>query len=220
MVHSIVLFQRGYYLGHFALLLADGDVDAYQVAAALVDNRVQRDGRFAGGTVSDDQLPLPSPYGDHGVHGLDACLHWRVNRLPDDHVRCDPLNWTSGSRINRPFAVQRAPYGVNHPAYKCVSHWHFDDSTSGAYPVSFFYRVRVSQNGRTYQVGFKVQGQPQYIVAEVQQLVGPYALKTLNAGYAVADLDYGTYVDQGQITGELFDLALDQRNDFLSSNGH
>src|SRR5690606_6588688 len=61
-------------LGDRRLLLADGDVDALNVLALLVDDRVDRDGGLAGLAVADDELALAAADGDHAVDGLDARL--------------------------------------------------------------------------------------------------------------------------------------------------
>ena len=62
-------------------LLADRDVDADEVAALLVDDRVDRDGGLARLAVADDQLALAAADRDQGVDGLDAGLDRRVDRL-------------------------------------------------------------------------------------------------------------------------------------------
>ena len=62
-------------------LLADGDVDADQVLALLVDDGVDGDGRLAGLPVADDQLALTAADRDHRVDGLDAGLDRRVHVL-------------------------------------------------------------------------------------------------------------------------------------------
>ena len=76
--------------GHRRLLLADGDVDADDVLALLVDDRVDRDGGLAGLAVADDQLALAAADRDHRVDGLDAGLQRLVHRLAgDDAGRLD-----------------------------------------------------------------------------------------------------------------------------------
>ena len=47
-LHRAVLLEHADHLGDRGRLLADGDVDADQVAALLVDDRVDRDARLAG----------------------------------------------------------------------------------------------------------------------------------------------------------------------------
>jgi hypothetical protein len=63
------------------LLLADGDVDAEDALALLVDDRVERDGGLARLTVADDELALAAADRDHRVDGLDARLQRLLDRL-------------------------------------------------------------------------------------------------------------------------------------------
>ena len=84
--HRIGFLQRADHLGHLALLLPDGDVDADEVAALLVDDRVDGDGGLARGAVANDQLALTAADGNHGVYGLDARLDRGVHRLAHHHV--------------------------------------------------------------------------------------------------------------------------------------
>ena len=74
------------------LLLADRDVDANRadgspalpsfglVDARLVDDRVDGDGRLAGGAVADDQLALAAADRNHRVDRHDAGLHRLADR--------------------------------------------------------------------------------------------------------------------------------------------
>ena len=73
--------------GHGRALLADGDVDADDPGALLIDDGVDRDGGLAGASVADDQLALASADRDHGVDRLDAGLQRLLHRLPDDDTR-------------------------------------------------------------------------------------------------------------------------------------
>ena len=97
--HGAGLFEHGDEPGDVGLLLADGDVDAVQRAvvlvarasaspgsARLVDDRVDADGRLAGGAVADDQLALAAADRDHRVDRHDAGLH----RLADGRRRMMP----------------------------------------------------------------------------------------------------------------------------------
>ena len=79
-LHRAFLFEDVDHLGDRRRFLADGDIDADQVATALVDDRVEGDGRLARLAVADDQLALPTTDGNHGVDGLDARLDRRVHR--------------------------------------------------------------------------------------------------------------------------------------------
>ena len=60
-------------------LLADGDVDADQALALLVDDRVDGHGGLARLAVADDQLALAATDRDQRVDRLDAGLDRRVD---------------------------------------------------------------------------------------------------------------------------------------------
>src|SRR5207244_8596688 len=60
--------------------------------AFLIDDRVDRDGGFAGLAVADDQLALTAADRDHRVDRFVAGLHRLRNRFPPDHARCDLLD--------------------------------------------------------------------------------------------------------------------------------
>ena len=80
--HGAVIFERLDHLRHGRTLLADRDVDADDVAALLVDDRVERDGGLAGLAVADDQLALAAADRNHAVDGLDAGLQRLLDALP------------------------------------------------------------------------------------------------------------------------------------------
>ena len=71
---------------HRRPLLADGDVDADQVLALLVDDGVDGDGGLARLPVADDQLALAAADRDHRVDGGDAGLDRRVDVLAANHA--------------------------------------------------------------------------------------------------------------------------------------
>ena len=71
-IHRAVLLQRLDHADDGGLLLADGDIDADDVAALLVDDRVDANGGLAGLAVADDQLALAAADGNHRIDGLQA----------------------------------------------------------------------------------------------------------------------------------------------------
>src|SRR5438093_10334077 len=87
-------------------LLADGDVDADDVLALLVDDGVHRDGGLAGLPVADDQLPLATPDGDHRVDGLYPGLQGLAHGLALDHPGRPDLHQAELLGLDRPLPVQ------------------------------------------------------------------------------------------------------------------
>ena len=142
--HRAVLFQNVDHLGHLALFLADGDVNADQVAALLVNDGIQGYGGFACGPVADYQLPLTAADGNHGVNSLDTGLYRCIHGLPGHYVGSDLFNRASGGGIDRPFSIQGIADGVHHPADQCLAHRDLNDSPGGADPVSFLDHVGVT----------------------------------------------------------------------------
>ena len=55
--------------------LADGDVNAQEVATPLVDDGIDGDRGFTDLTVTDDQLTLTTTYRSHGVDGFQTGLN-------------------------------------------------------------------------------------------------------------------------------------------------
>lgn len=78
-------------VGHF---LTDGDIDAVDlvffiavlIQLGLVDDGVDADGGFSGLSVADDEFPLASTDGDHGVNGLDSGLEGFGDGLSVDNA--------------------------------------------------------------------------------------------------------------------------------------
>ena len=91
-LHGAVVLERLHHLRHGRALLADRDVDADDVAALLVDDRVERDGGLAGLAVADDQLALAAADRDHRVDGLDAGLQRLFHRLAVDDAGREALD--------------------------------------------------------------------------------------------------------------------------------
>ena len=82
-------------------LLTDGDVNADQVFALLVDDGVDCDGGLAGLTVANDQFALTAADRHHRVDRLEAGLHRLRHRLTCDHARRDLFDHVGFFRIDR-----------------------------------------------------------------------------------------------------------------------
>src|SRR4029077_10170383 len=91
-LHRPVLLERRDDLRDRGLLLSDRDVDADEVLALLVDDRVDRDGGLAGLAIADDQLALAPADRRDRVDHLDPGLDWRVDVLPRDDPGRDDVD--------------------------------------------------------------------------------------------------------------------------------
>src|SRR4029077_19082624 len=113
-------------------LLADGDVDADHVLAALVEDRVHADRRLAGRAVADDQLALAAADRDHRVDRLQARLERLLHRLAlDDSGRLE-LERPALVGLERPAAAARVAERVDDPADQRVADGNAGDAAGAA----------------------------------------------------------------------------------------
>ena len=189
-LHRAVLLEDRDGLRDGRQLLADRDVDADEVAALLVDDRVDGDGRLAGLAVADDQLALAAADRDHRVDGLDAGLDRRVDRLADDHARRDALDRAGlGARRSAPLPSSGSPSGsTTRPSSACADR-HLDDPAGGPDLVAFLDRGGVAEDDRADRLLLEVEGHAHHPVGELEQLGRERGVEAVDLGDAVADLD-------------------------------
>ena len=220
MLHGAVALQQRNGLGDLAGPLSDSDVYADQVAALLVDYRIQAEGRLPRGPVADYQLPLPAPHGHHRVDGLHPGLHRDVDLLPGGHAGRYHLYRRVLRRRYGALGVQGLPQGADNPPQHRVAHGYLHHPPGAAHLCALLDALRVAQDNRADAVLLEVQGHAGGAALELQELIGPNARQPVHAGDAVPHLDHHTDVDHPQLLAELFDLALDYRRYVLSSDCH
>jgi hypothetical protein len=209
--------------GDRRVLLADGDVDALNAGALLVDDRVDGDGGLAGLAVADDQLTLATADRHHRVDGLQTGLHRLVDRLAGDDARRDLLD-------------RRPSLGLIGPCRRsgCPARRRRDPAagptgTSRIRPVhltgvAFFEMLVVTQDHGTHRVALQVQCQAEGVARELEHLVvlasaRPW-MRTIPSGQRFGKTVQSTThrtVNDG-ITGTQDDTANERLVD-LSSNG-
>src|SRR5690606_27575289 len=115
-VQRPVLAERLHHARDLTGPLADGAVDADDVLALLVDDRVERDGGLPRPTVADDQLTLAATDRDHRVDRLDPGLERLLDRLAKHDTGGDDVDEApSLDRLDRALAVDRLAEGVDYP---------------------------------------------------------------------------------------------------------
>src|SRR5439155_7377707 len=107
-------------------------VDADQVLALLVDDRVDRDRGLPGLAVADDQLALPAADWSDRVDHLDAGLDRRVDVLPHDDAWRDDVDRSRVLRFDVAFAVERASERIDDAPDERVTDRRFGDASGGA----------------------------------------------------------------------------------------
>ena len=91
--------------------LSAGDVDADDVAALLVDDRIDRDSCLTGLSVADDQFALTTTDGGHRVDRFDTGLQWLLHRLTLSDARSHELDRTAFAVTIGPLPSSGLPRG-------------------------------------------------------------------------------------------------------------
>ncbi len=184
-------FQRPHRAGDGRPLLPDGDVDADQVLALLVDDGVHGDGRLARLTVADDQLALASADRDHRIDGDDPGLHRGVHVLALDDTRRDPLDWPVGVGNDRTLAVDRLAERIDHAPDQAVADRHRGDAPGAADPHPLFDAGVFAHDDDADGIILEVEGDPPYPIRELDQFLGLHVGQTGDAGDPIAGLEHG-----------------------------
>jgi hypothetical protein len=219
-LHRAVLRELVDDLGDRALLLPDGDVEAVNALALLVDDGVDRDRGLARLPVADDELALAAADRHHRVDRLDARLQRLFHRLAvDDAGRLD-LDAPLVRRLDRALAVDGPAERVDHAADERLAHGHLHDAPGALDRVALFDGRRVAEERDADVVGLEVEHQPDQVAGELDQLAGHRALEAVNARDAVADVQHGARLGDLRRLVEVLDVLLDDLTDFFGAKLH
>src|SRR6266511_1807472 len=214
-VHRAVRFERGDGLRDGRSLLAHGDIDALHALAALVQDRVDGDGRLPSLAVADDQLALAATHGCHGVDGLDPALQRLVHGpAGDDAWRLD-LETPVRVRVDRALAVDRLAERVHDPAQHDVADRDREDPTGLLHRVALFDLVGLAEHDGADRVLLEVQRQPQRATLELEQLVHGRVGQAVDARDPVADLQHAADLRLLDRRGEAADVLAQRLRDLV-----
>ena len=184
--HGTGLGEALHEVCHGRALLADGDVDADDVLALLVDDGIGRDGGLAGRAVADDQLTLAAADGDHGVDGLDAGLQRLLDGLALDDAGGAALNGAVLGGLDGACAVDGLAQCVDDTADQCLAHRDGHDLAGALDGAALFDSdVRAQQNDGD-GILLEVLGHAVLAVLKLEQLACHALFQTAGAGDAVA----------------------------------
>ncbi len=207
-------------LGHGRLLLADGHVDADDVLALLVDDRVHRDRGLSRLAIADDQLALAAADRHHAVDGLEAGLERLLHRLTVHHPGGQGLDRVPGRGRHRSLAVDGLAEGVHDPAHQGIAHGNGHDALRPLGLVPLLDEVGVSQEHGPDRVFLEVQGQGHDPVGKLEQLAGHALVEAVNAGDPVARREHGAGLGHVHPGREAPELLLDDAGDLVGANLH
>src|SRR5439155_15215821 len=187
-------------------LLADGDVEAVDVLALLVEDRVDRDRGLSGLAIADDQLALPAADRDHRVDRLEARLERLLDGAPIDDPGRVPLDRPELRGSERSLAVDRLTQGVHDPPDQGLAHGNLRDAAGSLDDVPLADGAVLPEEHRAHVVLFEVEDNPDYVARERQELTGHGLLEPVDPGDPVPHLDDPTDLGQVCLGFELLDL--------------
>src|ERR1051326_7035664 len=221
-LHRAFLLEDVHDFGDRRRLLPDGDVDTRQVAAALIDDRVQRNRRLARLAVADDQLALAAADRDHRVDGFDARLDGRVDRRTQHDARCDDLDRPRGHvGWQRALTVERLAQRVHHATDQLRTDRDRGDAPGAAHLVAFFdVRVRPDDHDAD-RFFFEVQSDAHDLLfGELDQLERADIAEAIHARDTVTHLDHRANLTRLDGRGEVCDLLDKDGVDFFGWRCH
>ncbi len=187
--HRVVFFECLNDAGHSGTFLADGDIDAKDVEALLVDDRIDSNGGLAGLPVADDQLTLSSADGDHGVDGFDARLQRLAHRLPCIHPGRDNLDAGRKRRLDRPFAIDRLPDCIYHTTDQGFADRNLRNTSRALDRIAFLHPNVIAHEYGADIIFFKVQRDSIEAAGELKHFTGHGSVKAIDLGNPVSDLN-------------------------------
>ena len=201
-------------------LLADGDVNADEVLALLVDDRVDGHGGLTRLTVTNDQFALAASDRHHGVDGLQTRLNRLRNRLTINHARGDLFHHVVFFRLDRALAVDRLTEGVDHAADQSAADGNGKNALGGLDHVAFGNVFVITENNGTDGIALKVESQAVGVVGEFQHFALHHVAETVNTANTVGHRNYGALGAKISGNAEAFDTLLQQIADFTRIELH
>ena len=217
-LHRAVLLERLDDLRDRRVLLPDRDVDADDVLALLVDDRVERDGRLAGLAVADDELALAAADRDHRVDRLDAGLHRLLDGHAVDDAGREALDGVELLRGDRPLAVQRDAERVHDAADERVPDGHGHDALRALGRVAFLHVARLAHEDAADVRLLEVQREAEDVVRKRDELAGHGLVEPVDERDAVADRDDRADLVDVHALRDARELGLDELGDFLGAD--
>src|SRR5690606_10833857 len=202
------------------LLLPDSDIDTFDAARLLIDDRVDGEGRLARLAVADDERSLAASDRHHRIDRLVAGLHRLAHRLAVDDAGCDALDRRVARGVDGAFAVDRIAERVHDASEQPLADGHFEDAAGRLDRVAFADVLVLAEHDRADRVLLEVQREPDAAAGEFQHFAVLGVGKTVDAHDTVRDGHDRTDVALFGGALELLDARLDEIADFRCLDGH
>ena len=136
-LHRAFFLELAHHVGNRRSFLADGDIDAFDARADLVDDRIDCDGGLAGLPVADDQLTLAPTDRHHRVDGFQPGLHRLVDGFSRNDARRDLFDRRGLRGLDRALAVDRVTERIDHTTEQRFADRHLENSSRSLDRVAF-----------------------------------------------------------------------------------
>ena len=204
-------------LGDRRPLLSDRDVDADEVSAALIQDRVDRDRGLPGRAVADDELALSTADRRHRVDRLESRVHRLLDGLALDHARSLELERPALSGLDRAEPVERVAQRVDDAAEQARADRDAHDLAGTAHGLAFLDVLPLAEERCPDVVLLEVERDAGDAVLELESLERDAVLEAVDAGDAVSDLEDAADLGQVGLDVELLDSILQDRGDLFGS---
>ncbi len=212
--------ERRHDLGDRGRLLTHSNVDALHLPVgapqqALVDDRVDGDGRAAGLPVANDELALPAADRRHRVDRLDAGLKRLLDRLTSGDARGLDLELPPVARLDRALSVDGIAEPVDDTPEELVAYTDGEDLTGLLHRVALLDVGDVAQDDATDLLLFEVHREPDDAAGKLEHLVRHRPREPTHSCDAVADLLDTPHFLALEGRAELLDVPPEYRGDIL-----
>ena len=168
-------------------LLTDGDIDADNIAATLVDDRVDGDRGLTYRAVADDQLALPAPERQQRIDDDQAGLNRLDHEIPVDDFRGRALDRLHRRCRDGALAVERPPQRIDDAAEQRRPDGNAHDVADPAHAVAGFDGIGAVQHDAADAIALQNLGKADLALVEAKQFVEPNIRQSGNERDAVAD---------------------------------
>ena len=208
-VHRPGSSQRFGHRSHVGGTLSARDVDADDIPALLIDDRIDRDSCLAGLAVADDQFALTATDGGHGVDGLDPGLERLLHGLATSDAGRGEFDRAGLAGDDRSLAVERVAQRADDATDEGLTDRHGEQGSGGLDLVTFLNLQVVPEDNDPDGGLFQVEAQPPDAAFELDHFARHRVRQAHHARNPVADLDHTTDFSCLDLSAKVFNFLLE-----------
>ena len=207
--HRTIFLQGCNGLGDGGSALADGAIDAQNILAALVEDRVDRNCGLPGLAVAEDQFALAAPNGYERVDDFEAGLQRHGDGRAVHDMRGGTLDGQELAGEHRPVAVERTAERVDDAPEQSIAHGHVHDPARALHFISRVeMRVFAEQNDANF-IRVHVERNAEHVSGKRHQFIVANAGKPRHLGDAGGDAGDRAHLARRELRRECFPRLAD-----------